>query len=667
VRARHLVVVAGRNVAAACERRARRFPQGDGVQVIRLPAGDDNPVLQDLSVAHECFETVARRLDAIAPGELCDSIALITAPLRVPSKCNGEGRPIDSTFDRGWDPLRSYDAGRDRFYQPSLETVASWLVFTYPEVKWLWWVPGFRSQAKDADGLDQPTRPDDQELREWHGCPVGAFTSTKEVDEERDGMGCYAVARHFPALFDPSGLRASIRSLMGGTAEHSASGSQQICRTKIVLAVDDEREYSQLEGYAAYRSRYRAWVASSWAGFDHLWRWRGAAVPEVHASFEDIYLAFVDQRGTLPQKHGIDPARRRLSYLPYRYAADDSGAQNLFFGSRRRVLVTVGHKHGDGGREIWSENLIYLRHNCESFRLVTKPLGSVHQLLRQAGFPKPPRMKHGPAHSEARHSAPGRVMAACDRLLGRSRRILGDAHTPDDALHAAVLALEAKELLSGRTPTTALEAIALQHEAEVTAESLFLGVEYSKSLRERFQELRREVQAVSYWFGSDRRERSALNARLTISERLAQRFRNLNQIEEELECLAEARRLRFAFWVREKPWRRPLAPFLTYLAFSLNSLPRFAIAMTGWAIFFAVSYCVIGAMAGREPTFWDALTSSLKFSVTGESVSRWTYLSHDDATPLEVFWNGWLAFQGAVSVTNLGLLVSHLYLVVSRR
>ncbi|MDQ7052311.1 MAG: hypothetical protein Q9P14_05270 [candidate division KSB1 bacterium] len=113
------------------------------------------------------------------------------------------------------------------------------------------------------------------------------------------------------------------------------------------------------------------------------------------------------------------------------------------------------------------------------------------------------------------------------------------------------MALEGKELLGNKTPTSALRALAIQHDAEITAESMFYGIEYNINVKERFREIEREVKSISRWFHRSSRKRSELNARLTIIENLAKRFRDLNQFEEEQQCLAEARKLRFEFWMRQ--------------------------------------------------------------------------------------------------------------------
>ena len=258
------------------------------------------------------------------------------------------------------------------------------------------------------------------------------------------------------------------------------------------------------------------------------------------------------------------------------------------------------------------------------------------------------------------HSAPGALLLVAQSLLSRARRCLEGCGSPDDAVVAATLALDAKELLAYRTPTTALEALALQHEAEVTAESMFLGVEYNIEVNDRLYEIRREVKAISQWFAPSRRQRSELNARLTIIERLAKRFSDLHQIDEEMACLAEARRLRFEFWVREKPYRWIFWPVLRYVAFALSSLGKFALGVAAWVLVFAGIHYLLHTAPGAaaEASFPHALASSAYFFATLQPCGGIGHSTMIDAV---------LAFQGFVAFLNLGLLISHLYLTVSRR
>jgi len=139
----------------------------------------------------------------------------------------------------------------------------------------------------------------------------------------------------------------------------------------------------------------------------------------------------------------------------------------------------------------------------------------------------------------------------------------------------------------------------------------------------------------------------------------------LRQFEEEQECLAEARKIRFEFWMRQKPWRWSAWPFLKYLDNALVSLPRFFAMVTAWIVFFGLLYYIVGVVWRTNPNaigFWDAFSSSTLFFLTLQSPEHWLNIETH-----QVLWNFIMAFQGFISFFNLTLLLTNVYLIVSRR
>jgi hypothetical protein len=435
-------------------------------------------------------------------------------------------------------------------------------------------------------------------------------------------------------------------------------------RPRLAAAIDEEADYSFFNAYVAFRWGWRAHTVTSEALFGDLFSDSPVANLYDRPSLllEDIYLNFADRP---PERHTSEIQKRDEDY---------EGLREV----RKRFFVTVG-RGNLRDRGIWRRNLAYfraLKRAGKDVRVVYKPLAGVFEtgsafrmegVRAGEGAQLSGQLERG---SRGRgHSAPGRLLVIAACLLKRAKLVLRDASSPKEAVLAATLALEARELLGWKTPTTGLEALCVQHEAEVSAESMFVGIEYNLAVQRRFREISAEVRMIAQSFHGRRQRRSAISAQLTLVERLAQRFRELHQIEEELACLAEARKLRFDFWVGEKWWRWPSWPFLRYLAVTLKSLPVFLTVVVAWAVFFGLSYWLIGELSLKDDvTFWDAMLSSWRAFFTGSSASDWTYLINKDGNGgWESFWDAWLTFQGVVSSTNLGLLLSHLYLIVSRR
>jgi hypothetical protein len=461
----------------------------------------------------------------------------------------------------------------------------------------------------------------------------------------------------FAPLFDPVGIREFVRSsLRKENIDAESLYAQLPRRHREAVALDEESEYAFFTAYLAYRVGFRTWSIASMA----LMKWRLTA-PEplqpIALSLEDVFLSFPDRSLVEP----LSDLRERYNRFP---ALGDV---------QHRVLITVGRGLGESGGGNTARNREFLKQLGGSFAILYKPLTGFVETARKARLKKtldwPPSKRRQSNIGPHGHSAPGRLQSVASVLLSRAQLLLNSSPTVHDAIQAAVLALDAKELLGGRTPTLALRAIALQNEAEIAAECLSLGVQHNLDVRQRLQDIRSEVEFVGRWVHPSQRMRSILNARLSIAEQLAKRYHELNQIEEEAGCLAEARKLRFDFWVLDHPVRWPLWPFLRYLSFSLSSVGRFVAVVLVWTLFFGASYYVLGLISGKPNLYFgDAMASSARLFFTGSNSSNWDTLRSCGAIDgWEVFWRCWIMFQSVVSFTNLGLLLSHLYMIVSRR
>lgn len=459
----------------------------------------------------------------------------------------------------------------------------------------------------------------------------------------------------YTSLFDPGGIRELMRKNLRSSEINKEKPYKDLPQRSLeAIALDEEPEYAFFTAYLAYRFGFRSWSLSSMEMMK--WRLKESDPDCLALSLEDVFLSFPDRSYEM-----------RLSDLELRYQ-EFPALTNV----KHRVLITVGRKLGESGGITSFQNQAFLKRLGGSFRILYKPLTGIFETAYIANIKKVitwPPIKARNMHSISRsHSAPGRVLAIAGILLARAQNLLLSSPSVQDAIQAGVLALEAKELVGGQTPTLALRAIALQQEAEIIAESLFLGVQHNLNVRQRLREIKTEVEFVGRWVHPSQKKRAALNARLSIAEQLAKRYHDLNQIEEESACLAEARRLRFDFWVLEKRIRWILWPLLRYFAFSLSSIPRFILAVAFWTLFFGISYYLFGIAAGKPDVYFaDAMMSAAKLFLTGNGSSNWETLRSVNTDGWEVFWKAWVTLQSMISFINLGLLISHLYMIVSRR
>jgi hypothetical protein len=275
------------------------------------------------------------------------------------------------------------------------------------------------------------------------------------------------------------------------------------------------------------------------------------------------------------------------------------------------------------------------------------------------------------ANKNGGHSAPGVLALVAENLIMRAQQILDNAKQVGDAIHAATLALEAKELLNGLTPTLAFQAFTLQQKAEVMAECLFIGSEYNIKLDTRFVEIENEVEFIAKRFAESERNRAQLNVQLKIVETLSGVYGNYKQFEEELECLNEARKLNFQ--LKAKRWH----PFLKPLDWTMRSLSNFGIALFRMQLFFGLAYYVI--LKWHEKSFvWQlnwkgiynefssifhSLFSSTKYFFTSETTKTFEKVFEDT----EPWSNILLAFQGFCSLSSLSIFMAMIYLRFSRK
>ena len=462
------------------------------------------------------------------------------------------------------------------------------------------------------------------------------------------------------ALFDPCNLRNSIKQNIYKTEKGIPK------RGLLAAAIDEEISYALMNAYTAYRFGYRAWVVSSFETMKHVFG-KNSKIKKVDLVFEDLYLNFPDR--------GADD---HLSELTVR---DDDKNFPKLKGVDDRILITVGHKNTGGAKNTWRCNLEYLKSDFnDRYKILYKPLAGIFDLWKKAGkwqwiknCPKLPDSFDWPLKKiiddeDKSHSAPGRLLLISEKLLARSKRILKNADSVTDAIHSATLALEAKELLACKTPTMSLEALSLQHQAEVEAECMFCGVEYDLDVKSRIKDIKKEVTAISKWFHPSSKKRSQLNAEITIFSALAQRYRKYSQFDEENVLLHENRKLTNTLGVNRNPLLLLAWPFRAYVNFLLQSLTRFAFVILAWVFLFGVIYWYVARLTPQiEVYFIDSIIVSAKTFLAFQppSLEYWVKKPPDMTfTPFRLFWFIGPAVLGFI---HLGIFISHLTMILMRK
>lgn len=325
------------------------------------------------------------------------------------------------------------------------------LILAFPDARWMF---GTIRGYADAD----------QELR-------------KQLDQLRlaHGIGNLFHPDQYP-LFDGTGLRDWVRSLAAGEHGGGASYLPRRKQTEVAFALDDESRYSYLNAYTAYRFGFRAMAINSAPLANHLLG-EDDSVPNRQSSptpyliFEDIYVNFAGGTPGLSWL-GVNPnnGRGRSKEWPRLEQA------------AHRIFVTSGQRLS-GDEDRWRSNEQYIASQKGAGKHVEtlyKPYAGIFRLWSRTrfgvaeGFIWPPP-KESFSVNEHGHSSRGVLLVIAEKLIERAEKLLPDVHSVQQAVQGAVWATDALEILGGRTPTIAIEALRLSTTLRLSSSAISPG------------------------------------------------------------------------------------------------------------------------------------------------------------------------------------------------
>jgi hypothetical protein len=459
------------------------------------------------------------------------------------------------------------------------------------------------------------------------------------------------------------------------------------------------------------------------AGKSHGYR---LIMEDMRLNFADkpanVHLSYLDADPSR-RKDGSKPPPGRAHHCNLLDNARDT--------SNWRFLITTGQMAKGGEEVDANREYLGRRRSVKGAQggrasVVAKPLGGVCKAWEKLGFferstnpedrpgnaPEfvwPPRLSA--EASGTGHGAPGKLSLISEALLRRSHSLKNAALGPADYLRAAVLATDAAELLGARTPTATLAAVAAKHECETLAECGFISVGVGFGLGRRLQEIELEAEAVCRWFHDedprfrpedprsrhDQRERTTWDARASIVNRLATVFGDSGKREEEETCLIVLRGLNRRL---RRPARKINLPgwifhgILAYAERLLYSFRAIVLAATLWLLGFAAVHYSMDANPSIVQSITTAATWFLGASpgdpsplsngyppiavspprapspAAGVAAGTPSQPASSPSLPAPPFRRSihvlsWVAV--AVGLFHIGLLISHLYSLVSRR
>lgn len=563
------------------------------------------------ALTYNFIEDIPAVLNNESPATLLNTAVIID--------CTNDPLPLSDK--KSLDPTAEGD-------EPTSLQIAASLILAYPEIYWI------------ILGTGQNTpRPGESNVY-WkdHFVDVGDMASCLEL-----------LVRHqkgFRTLFDPSGLRTELKTAIldiSPTKTAFKHEIRQILKSRTerrAVAIDEELSYVMLHGYTAYRSGYRCNTVTSKNELERLNEDHLLNPVKITLSLEDLDLKLTDMVkedeetiNATPDWAGLEERRRHYCFLPACHkrrliitgVGDTQATQccNLPFPRRQEYTTKTGYRIKSG---MTCFPMLICRRNkstdCDVF--ISKPIAGIYALrdeLCNRDAITEPLKNAWDSHSSTEsikklrkrsqlwwscckfgknsngesnnmpegHSATNKVLIIGEMLLERARAIAKSADTTAEAIYAATLSLEAKELLYGRSQTTSLEMYAMQQKMEVTAECCFLGIGQEISLENRILELAHTVDKILrvYRHSDHKKYVQSYNAQIEMINDIRMIFKNYEQFDEEDACIDKIRKLSQGLHFYSLKWPRKIWSFTGERYFNW-------LMSSGTNIFIAICLIILG-------------------------------------------------------------------------
>src|ERR1022692_274982 len=514
---------------------SRLFAHGSGEEVVHISHDsmlpDDFP---DHGLIVEGYRDICSKIDGAAkshggPRSLRNALAFIE---------------VGSRYLTGFDRLTPIAE-----ILPTWPSIAAMLVLAYPEIHWVFTDRGIQGGS--------PL---------FRTCHIYAGDPEPLMQLRRHG---------FTPLFDATGLRNVVRTNLRFPDPLQQPLEHVRLRDLLAAAIDDETSYAYFVAHTAYRFGFRTHLVTTFGMLSMLFGADAAPGPW-DVTFEDISLNFADK----PEGTSLASLEKRDLLLPR--LAD----------VQRRILVTYGYESKETEDRLCNPTLIaHLEAKGVKISTIYKPISGMFELSKTfesllteafAGA------KESIVAPQTGHGVPGRVLLLAEDLIARASVLMSAKESVEDCIQGAVLAGDALELLGNRVPTTAIEALSLKHELEVSAECMFPGLQSALDVRSRIEEIERQAAYLSERFHWKTRGISKLDTELGAVNRISKVMRENDRFDEDQECLRNIRRLRRELWFAKKQGRGArliLAPerFVRWYSDAvLNSLKAFCLALLCW-------------------------------------------------------------------------------------
>jgi hypothetical protein len=420
-------------------------------KVLEILRGDRTHRFEVPPLIYLGLEEIDEKLEARSCKALFDTMVVVLLPAqeRWPKFANGMSLTINSESHRS----------------PLLE-----LACQYPEVYWVF-----------------VRHPEDEEETEGYKALLAVHQVSWEDhvvggDSRRLEHLAYLVERHgsgFRTLFDPTGLRAAAHwLLMEKKAEQSVSIH--------ALSIEDESSFALFNGYVLFRQGFSTYLASTRRETQRL---LGDPSIRFSAVIEDLFLNFCDGDRINLRKEAMLPMdiespeellTRRMSMFPNLEKESTS-----FY----HLVISAAVPEHPSLDVIWT----------------TKPYGGMFakeieeakEKIKKIRFPRGEKQASNYGEIDPDHGIPGALHVLAENLIRRAGEALNERSggaSAAAAVHAAVLALEARRCLADSKSSLDLTALSLQHKAEVIADCMFIGTMTDLNAEKRLLDLKESIE-----------------------------------------------------------------------------------------------------------------------------------------------------------------------------
>lgn len=178
------------------------------------------------------------------------------------------------------------------------------------------------------------------------------------------------------------------------------------------------------------------------------------------------------------------------------------------------------------------------------------------------------------------HSAPGVAVELATRLIRRAEAMKGKVVDVESAVHAAVLADVALELLDNKTPAVSLDALYLKHRYEIVAECEFVGVRARLDMKDRYIDIHNAVGRICRADNNRVRDVIFLSGMAQIIEKISKILRDKGKLEEAAYFTTHSRRL------HRKLMSPMMSTLLAYPEWALRTVGNFLFSFGGFFLLF---------------------------------------------------------------------------------